>query len=59
MFNNGSEFKRYFTPFIKDLSIKTVCVTSYTPQDNDTVERVHQVIYKTLVIKYFDKKVFE
>ena len=24
VFDNGSEFKRYFTPFLKDLNIKTV-----------------------------------
>ena len=29
------------------------------PQNNDLVDRVHQVIYNMLVTKYLDKKVFD
>ena len=44
MFDNVYEFKKYFTPLIKDLDIKTVLTSVKTPQYNALVERVHQVI---------------
>ena len=46
VFDNGSEFKRYFNPLLKDFDIKTVLISVKKPQDNAPVERLHQVILK-------------
>ena len=59
MFDNESDFKRYFTPFLKDFDIKNVLTTIKTPQTNTPVEWVHWVILHTLATKYLDNKVFE
>ena len=59
MFDNGSEFKRYFTTFLKDFDIKTVLTPGKKPQANAPVERVHQVILNMLVTKDPDNKVFD
>ena len=59
LFDNGSEFKWYFTPLLKYFDIKPVLTTIKNPQANAPVERVHQVILNMLVIKYIDKKVFD
>ena len=58
MFDNGSEFKRDFTPLLKEFDIKSVLISVKNPQANTMVERVHQVILNMLVIKYLDNKVF-
>ena len=59
VFDNGSEFKRYFTPFLKDFYIKPVLTLVKNPQVNALVERVYQVILNMLVTKDIDNKVFE
>ena len=59
VFDNGSEFKRDFTPLLKDFNIKPVLISVKNPQSNAMVEQVHQVILNMLVIKYLDNKVFD
>ena len=59
MFDNGYEFKRDFTPMIKEFDIKPVLTSDKNPQDNAPVEQVHQVILNMLVTKDTDKKVFD
>ena len=59
VFDNISEFQRYFTPLIKDLNIKTVLKSIKNPQANNTVERLHQVILNMIVTKYLDNRVFD
>ena len=59
VFDNGYEFKRYFTTLIRDFNIKPVLTTVKNPQANAPVERVHQVILNTLVTKDIDNKVFD
>ena len=59
VFDNGSEFKRYFTTFLKYFDIKTVLTLVKNLQANVPVERVHQVILKMLATKNLDKKVFD
>ena len=59
MFDNVSEFKRYFTPLLKDFNIKPVLTPVKNPQANSPVEQVHQVIRKMLVPKDLDNKVFD
>ena len=59
MFDTGSEFKTYFTPFLKYFLIKPVLNTINKPQVNAMVERVHKVILNILVTKYLDNKVFD
>ena len=38
IFNNGSEFKRNFIPFIKYFSFKQICT------ENAILEKIHQVV---------------
>ena len=59
MFDNGSEFEKYFPPLLKDFDIKPVSRKIKTPQPNAPVERVRQVILNMLVTKDFDKKVLD
>ena len=59
MFENGSEFKRDFTPLLNDFDIKPVLTTIKNPQDNAPVERVNQVISNALVTKDIYNKVFD
>ena len=59
VFDNGSEFKRDFTPMLKDFDIKTVLTSVKNPQSNAPVEQVHQVILNMLDTKDLDNKVFE
>ena len=58
MFDNGSDFKIYFIPLIKDYTIKSVLMSVKNPQANNMVERVHQVILNMLLTKDLDNKVF-
>ena len=58
VFDNGSEFKQYFTPLLKDFDIKPVLTAAMRPQANAPVEQVHQVILNMLVTKDLDNKVF-
>ena len=58
MFDNGSGFKRDFTPFLKGFYIKPVLMTNKNPQENAPVERVHQVILNIIVTKDLYNKVF-
>ena len=59
VFDNRSEFKRDFTPLLKDFDIKPVLTSVKNPQANAPVERVHQVILNMLVTKDLDNKVFD
>ena len=58
MFENGSNFKRYFTPLIEEFDIKPVLTSVKKQKANAMVERVHQLILNMLVTKDLDKKVF-
>ena len=58
-FDNSYEFKRDFTPLLKDLYIKPVLTSFKNPQANAPVERVYQVILNMLFTKYIDNKVFD
>ena len=58
MFDNESEFKRDFTILLKDFDIKPVLTSVKNPQANALVEQVDQVIFKVLVTKDLDNKVF-
>ena len=55
VFDNGSEFKRDVTPFLKDFDIKPVLMSINNPQANTMVDQVHRVILNMLVIKHLDK----
>ena len=55
MFDNGSEFKRDFTPLLKDFDIKPVLTSIKSTQANAPVEQVHQVILNMLITKDIDK----
>ena len=59
MFDNGSDFKQYFTPLLKGFDIKPVLTPVKNPQANVSVERLHQVILNMPVIKDLDSKVFD
>ena len=56
MFNNGSGFKRYLNPLLKDFSITTICNSIKNLQSNDPVDIIHQKIYNMIVIKDLDRK---
>jgi IS30 family transposase len=43
-FDNGSEFKSVFKEMCDDLGIKCRPTTSYNPQGNSIIERIHQVL---------------
>ena len=58
IFDNGSGFKRYFTPLLNCFDIKPVLTSVKNPESNAPVERVHQVILNMLVTKDLDNKVF-
>ena len=51
MFDNGSEFNWDFTPFLNNSNIKPVLKKIKNPQDNDLMERVHQVVLNMLATK--------
>ena len=51
MFDNGSEFKQYFTPLLKYFDIKPVLMTIKNPQANSTLEGDNQVILHMIVTK--------
>ena len=59
MFDNRSEFKRDFNPFLKDFDIKLVLTTVKNPQDNALLERLHQVMLSMIVTNDIDNKVFD
>ena len=58
MFDNGSEFKREFTPLLKEFDIKPVLTSVKNPQANTPVDQVYQVILNMFVTKDLDNKVF-
>ena len=47
-FDNGSEFKNVFKEMCDNLGIKCKPTTSYNPQGNSIIERVHQVMANML-----------
>ena len=57
MIDNGSEFRQDFTPLLKYFALKHVCAKVNKPQDNNTVERLHQVIYKMILTKDIYKNI--
>ena len=59
VFDNGYDFKQYFTPLLKDFDIKHVLTSVKNPQDNAPVEQLHQVILDMLVTKDIDNKLFD
>ena len=59
VFDNGSEFKQYFTPLLKEFNIKHVLTSVKNPQVNAPVEQLNQVILNMLVTKDLDNKVFD
>ena len=59
VFDKSSDFKRDFTPFLKDFDIKPVLTSINNPQSNAPVERLHQVIINMLVTKNIYNKVFD
>ena len=59
MFENGSEFKRDFTPLLKDFDIKPDLTSVNKNQSNATVDQVHQVILNKLVTKDLYNKFFD
>ena len=59
VFDNGYEFKQYFTPMIKYLNNEPVLTTFKHPQANTPVERLHQVRLNMLVAKDTSNKLFD
>jgi len=47
-YDNGSEFKYLFKELCKNFGISSKTTTSYNPQGNSIIERVHQVLGDTL-----------
>ena len=58
-FDNGYEYKKDFTPLIKEFNIKPVLTPVKNPQANATSEQVHQVILNMIDTKDLDNKVFD
>ena len=54
VFENGSEFKQDFTPFLKDFDIKPVLTSVKKLQSNAPLKQVHQLISNMLVTKDID-----
>ena len=59
VFDNISKFKLDFTPLINDFDIKPVLMIVKNPEDNTSMERLHQVILNILVTRDIDNKVFD
>ena len=59
IFDNGSKFKKYFEPLLKDWSIKPKCTTIKNPTANIPVERIHQVIRHMFLTKNFKEQIFD
>ena len=59
MFDNGSEFKQYFTTFLEDFNIKPILRTIKIPQANAQVDHMHKLILNILVTNYIANKVFD
>ena len=59
VFYNIPEFKRDFTPLLKDFEIKPISTSVNNTQTNALTERVHQVILNMLVSKDLDNQVFD
>ena len=51
IFDNGNEFKKDFSPLLKDFSIKFTPTTIKEPQANGILERVQQVLGNILRTK--------
>ena len=59
VFDNGSGFKRDFTPLLNYFDIKPVLTSVNNSQANDPFERVDQVIINMSVNKDLDNKVLD
>ena len=57
--DNRSEFKIYYIPLLKNISIKTVSITVNNPQANYSVEEVWHVVYNVIVTNYPSNKYFD
>jgi transposase InsO family protein len=47
-FENGSEFKSFFKEMCDSLGIKCRPTSSYNPQGNSIIERIHQAMVNML-----------
>ena len=59
VFENGSNFKQYFTPLIKYFTITPICTSINNPQSNALVEHIHQVFNNMIVTKNIDINVYD
>ena len=47
-YDNGKEYKRFFREMIANYGIKGKTTTTYNPQSNGIIERVHQILANSL-----------
>ena len=59
LFDNGSKFKREYTPLLKEFTITIICISIKNPQSNAQVEQIHQGIYIMIFTKYLDIKCYD
>ena len=54
-FDNGGEFKKEFIETVKNYGLKAKPTSSYNPQSNGIIERVHQVVGNALRVLEINK----
>ena len=59
VFDNGSDYNQEFTPLLKDFSVTPICTSINNPPNNTPVERIHKLLYKIIVSKDLDSKVYD
>ena len=57
--DNDSKFNGDFTSLLNEFTIPPICAYMKNTHSNSTVEHIHQVIYKIIVTKVFDRKVYD